>query len=116
MKRCARVSFRVATDRVQVEEILETHAGEDYPPEEQWPTLEQVRRAQQAVTEDTVTELGLVTKDGYLWGPTGAAMFDPATTPASAAVTGRSCWSSRPSGDTGNTGDNGKAVLVARYE
>ena len=53
INRCARVSFWVATDRVQVEEILETHAGEDYPPEEQWPTMEQVRTAQQGVTEDT---------------------------------------------------------------
>lgn len=56
MKRCARVSFRVAIDRVQAEEILETHTGEDYPMEEQWPTREQVRMAQRAVTEDVVTE------------------------------------------------------------
>ena len=71
------MSFRVATDRIQVEEILETHDGEDYPMEEQWPTMEQVRTAQQGVPEEMVTELGLVRKDGYLWDPTGATRFVP---------------------------------------
>ena len=78
IQRCARVTFRMATDRVQVEEILETHTGEDHPLEEQLSTREQVREAQRAVTKDVVTELGLVSKDGFLWSPTGEAVFVPA--------------------------------------
>jgi hypothetical protein len=81
VRRVARVSFRVGADRVQTENILETFSGEDHPPQESWPRMEEVVEAQRRVSAATREELGLRMQEGILVAPTGDAVFVPDNPP-----------------------------------
>ena len=76
--RGGRVSFRVGSDRVQVEDILETFGGEDHDSTEQWPTLEEIRDAQQRMTAEEGAILGITERDGLWYAPQGEGIFVPA--------------------------------------
>jgi hypothetical protein len=78
MATCARVSFRVATDRVQTEEIVENFEGEDHPVEESWPEMTEILAAQRGMVQEAWTALGLRKVDGVLVAPEGPAVFIPA--------------------------------------
>ena len=75
--RGSRVSFRVGSDRVQVEDILETFGGEDHDSTEQWPTLEEIRDAQQRMTAEEGAILGITERDGLWYAPQGEGIFVP---------------------------------------
>ena len=77
IRRVARVSFRLEADRVQTENILETFEGEDHPPQESWPQMEEILEAQGQVSAATREELGLRMHEGVLVAPTGDAVFVP---------------------------------------
>ena len=71
----------MSADRVQTENILETFAGEDHPPQESWPSMDEILESQESTPAATREELGLRMQDGVLVAPTGDALFVPANPP-----------------------------------
>ena len=67
----------MGADRVQTENILETFEGEDHPPQESWPQMEEILEAQGQVSAATREELGLRMHEGVWVVPNGDAVFVP---------------------------------------